>query len=160
MTGWADVVAAVPELAGRAEALFAVRRHATLATLRADGAPRISGIETTFAGGELRLGMMPGSVKVRDLLRNPRLALHSPTVDPPQDEPTAWPGEAKVAGRAVEWSGPAAGAADDPAEPTAPSTWFRVDVSEVVVTTVGDPPDHLVVQSWHPGVGYRRRERR
>lgn len=63
---------------------FAVRKHATLATLRRDGSPRISGTEVVFddEAGEIYLGMMPGSVKALDLRRDPRLALHSPTVDP------------------------------------------------------------------------------
>ena len=63
-------------------ARFDAHRHKILGTLRADGSPRLSGIETTFKDGELWLGMMPGSRKVQDLQRDPRLALHSPPVDP------------------------------------------------------------------------------
>jgi len=37
---------------------------------------------------------------------------------------------------------------------------FRADITELVVTRVGgDPPDHLVIESWHPGRGVERRER-
>src|SRR2546429_4283378 len=48
--------------------------------------PRISGIEVEFAEGEIFLGLMPGSRKLYDLERDPRLALHSPTDDPPRSE--------------------------------------------------------------------------
>jgi hypothetical protein len=38
---------------------------------------------------------------------------------------------------------------------------FRVDLTEVVLTSLGgDPPDHLVIESWQQGKGYRRVERR
>src|SRR5829696_773 len=119
MTSWSDVAADEPEFAERVRALFDARKHKTLATLRRDGSPRISGIEAEFADdGELRLGMMPGSVKAADLLRDPRLALHGPTEDPPEDDPSTWRGEAKIAGSAVA----------DPERPDEESHRFRVDV--------------------------------
>ncbi len=83
MASWAEFASAEPALASRVKERFAIRKHKTLATLRKDGSPRISGIEVEFADGELFLGMMPGSLKLRDLERDPRLALHSPTEDPP-----------------------------------------------------------------------------
>ncbi|MGH3773090.1 MAG: hypothetical protein ACRDRW_17140 [Pseudonocardiaceae bacterium] len=48
MTSWRDVVAAEPHFADHARRTFAVRKHATLATLRRDGSPRISGTEVDF----------------------------------------------------------------------------------------------------------------
>jgi Pyridoxamine 5'-phosphate oxidase len=82
VTSWQDVERAVPEFAGRVRALFDAHRHKTIATLRADGSPRISGIETVFEGGELVFGSMPNARKGADLHRDPRFALHSATVDP------------------------------------------------------------------------------
>jgi hypothetical protein len=41
----------------------------TLATLRRDGSPRISGTEVEFTDGQVWLGMMPGSLKALDLRR-------------------------------------------------------------------------------------------
>ena len=41
----------------------------------------------------------------------------------------------------------------------ASGTHFRLSVTEVVLTAVGHPADHLVVESWHPAVGYRCRRR-
>src|SRR5437667_8484367 len=105
MAWWKDVVAAEPSFAAHVRRCFGVRKHCTLATLRRDGSPRISGIEVEFADdGGLYLGMMPGSRKAHDLRRDPRLALHSPTQDSPEDDPSAWLGEAKIAGHAVETS--------------------------------------------------------
>jgi hypothetical protein len=89
---------------------------------------------------------MPGALKGRDLRRDPRLALHSPSVDPPPDDPSAWPGEAKIAGRAVLVAPP------DPSDSGA-GGHVRVYVAEVVLTYVGTPADHLVIESWHEGRG-------
>jgi hypothetical protein len=157
MASWQEVTAAAPELAAAARALFDAHKHKTLATLRQDGSPRISGIEVDVVDGELWLGGMADSRKVLDLLRDPRFALHSASVDPPD-----WTGDAKVAGRAVEETDPAriAAVVGASGEPPGPARYFRADLSEVVLTRVGDPPDHLVVEWWTEGRGLRRVERR
>jgi hypothetical protein len=93
--------------------------------------------------------MMDGSVKAGDLRRDPRLAVHSPSIDPPPDEPGEWPGEAKLAGVAVECQEQG---------PSSPRLW--IDLTEVVLTRIGEPADHLVIESWHPGRGLERIERR
>jgi hypothetical protein len=159
MATWSEIEAAAPELAGRARSAFDAHKHKILATLRRDGSPRISGIEATFSDGELWLGMMPGSRKAIDLRRDPRLALHSASLDPP-DDPTAWPGDAKLTGRAVEVDDPERlrklGAGDDPAG----AHLFRVDITELVHTRVGDPADHLVIDLWQEGKGLRSMQRR
>ena len=48
-------------------------------TLRRDGWPRISPVEPYITVGHLFLGMMPRSRKARDLLRDPRVVVHSVT---------------------------------------------------------------------------------
>jgi len=149
MARWAEVKAAAPDLADRVEARFAIRKHKTLATLRKDGSPRISGIETVFEDGDIYLGMMPDSRKLDDLGRDPRLALHSPTEDPPLDQPSGWRGEAKIAGRAVEV----------PTATSADAGRIRVDITEVVLTSLNEAGTRLVVESWHPGRGRHRIER-
>jgi hypothetical protein len=151
MASWEEFAAAEPEFEQRVRARFTARKHSTLATLRRDGSPRISGTELGFNDGQLILGMMPGSMKARDLRRDPRLALHSPTEDTSEDDPSSWRGEAKLAGRAIELT--------DRKRPNRGHR-FRVDVTEVVLTRVGEPPDHLVIESWHPERGLQRRERR
>ena len=151
MTSWAEFERDQPTLAANVRSRFDARKHKTLATLRPDGAPRISGIEVEFADGRVYVGMMPGSVKLRDLQRDPRLALHSPTEDPPEDAPGGWPGESKIAGRAVE--------VDGRDGPVAGGGRFAVDITEAVFTHLNDAGDRLVIESWRPGRGYRRVER-
>jgi hypothetical protein len=150
MATWDDFAAAERDFAGRVRGLFTSHRHHTMATLRRDGSPRISGTEVVFAAaGGLALGMMAGARRAADLRRDGRVALHSATADPGQD-PTAWPGDAKVAGVATEVEAP-----DGPAG----SHRFLIDVGEAVITRVGTPADHLVVERWRPGQGVRRFER-
>ena len=148
MASWTDFSEEVPDFAAEVRARFAVRKHSTLATLRQDGSPRISGTEVEFKAGELWLGSMPGAVKAKDLRRDPRMALHSPTVDPLEENPSDWAGEAKIAGTAVEVT-------------TAEENGhrFRVDINEVVLTRVGVPADHLVIQAWHSGRGLEEHRR-
>ena len=151
MARWKDFAAAEPDFSRRVLELFETQKHMTLATLRRDGSPRISGTEAHVVDGQIVLRMMPGSLKARDLIRDPRLALHSPTIDPPDDDPGGWSGDAKIAGVAVE-------SLDK--DPEDDSHTFFVDISEVVLTKVGDPPDHLVIESWQPDSGLRRRQRK
>ena len=158
MASWNDITASAPEFANAARALFDPHRHKILATLRKDGSPRLSGIETSFVDGDLWLGMMEGSRKALDLRRDARLALHSASVDPPED-PTLWKGDAKLAGRAVEITDPARIEAVS-GEPGYQGHRFRVDVQEVVLTRVGDPPDHLVIEFWREGQELQRLKRR
>jgi hypothetical protein len=142
---WQDVVAADADFSAHVRRCFAIRKHATLATLRRDGSPRISGTEVEFDDdGEIYLGMMPDSMKARDLLRDPRLALHCPTEDAPEGKPDDWIGDAKIAGAGVE-------------VPTEGHHRFRIDVTEVVVTKVAG--DRLVIRSWHPDRGVETRDR-
>src|SRR6478735_12629137 len=108
MAAWKDVEQAEPEFAAKVRGTFDARKHKTIATLRADGSPRISGIESEFADGELRFGSMPGARKGADLRRDPRFALHGPTFHPQEGKEAGWPGEAKIAGRVVV-TGAAAG---------------------------------------------------
>jgi hypothetical protein len=152
MTSWADVEKDAPVFAAAVRARFEAGVHKTLATLRRDGSPRISGTEVTFADdGELTLGMSGSSVKLADVRRDPRVALHCPTLDAVPGSESEWPGDAKLAGLLVE--------IPEPAENPVPGAcFFRFDLTEVVFTRVGDPADHLVVEAWHPGRGLQRRQ--
>jgi hypothetical protein len=150
MTTWRDVERAVPEFAQRVRALFDGHRHKTIATVRADGSPRISGIEAVFEEGELVFGSMPKARKGADLRRDPRFALHSATVDPVEGAEAQWPGEAKIAGRAL-LAGPTTGGPD--------GDRFRADIGEVVHTHLNEQATLLVVEWWTPTRGLRRIER-
>ncbi|MEV6490604.1 pyridoxamine 5'-phosphate oxidase family protein [Actinoplanes sp. NPDC051633] len=153
MASWREIESDAPEFAARVRARFDAGTNKVLATLRKDGSPRVSGTEAKFDDGELMFGSMPGARKLLDIRRDPRVAMHSPTLEPPSESPQAWEGDAKLAGRAVEVPPPADTQMPD-------SGFFRLDISEAVLTRVGDPPDHLVIESWHEGSGYHRRERR
>lgn len=146
MASWSELESAEPDFAKRVRVVFDAHKHKTLATLRRDGSPRISGVEMEFSDGDVFIGMMPGSVKVGDLQRDPRLALHSGTEDTPVDNPSSWTGDAKIAGRAFEVE-------------EEKFNRFRIDLTEVVLIRVGRPADHLVIESWHPNRGLNRRER-
>lgn len=150
MTAWRDVEQAEPAFARRVRALFDAHRHKTLATLRADGSPRVSGIEAVFEGGELVFGSMPNARKGADLRRDPRFALHSATVDPVEGAEAQWPGEAKISGRVIAAGRLGAGSDAD---------GFRADIAEVVHTRLNEQATLLVVEWWTPGHGLRRAER-
>ena len=141
MPAWSAVEEAEPAFAARVRSLFDAGRHKTIATLRADGSPRISGIECEFVDGQLRFGSMPGARKGADLRRDPRFALHGPTVHPETGNEKAWSGEVKVAGRAV------------PTEPAGGADVFVADITEVVFTHLDPEATKLVVESWTPTRG-------
>jgi hypothetical protein len=155
MPSWREIEAEVPELVALARGFFDAHVHKILATLRRDGSPRISGTEVEFAEGELWFGSMWQAVKALDLRRDPRFALHSGSTDPP-----AWRGDAKVAGRVEEVTDPDRIAAvyGDRAS-SDPFHVFRADITELVVTRLDEPADHLVIEAWHEGRGLTRRQR-
>ena len=146
MASGGEVERPAPELAAAARGLLDEFRHKTLATIRRDGSPRISGSELEIADGEMWLGSMWRSVKALDLLRDPRFALHSGSPDPD----AGWTGDAKLAGRAI----------DVTAESETSSHRFRLEISELVVVHLGEPADHIVIEAWHEGRGLSRHERR
>ncbi len=155
MARWRDIEAAEPEFAAKVRGLFDAGRHKTIATIRKDGSPRISGIECEFVRGDLRFGSMAGSRKGADLLRDPRFALHGPTFHPEEGQETDWPGEAKVSGRAT----PAGPVRADPNEPAPDGEFFLADIDEVVVTGLNAEANRLVVEWWTPERGLQRVER-
>jgi hypothetical protein len=154
MASWKALQDAEPAFASRVQRLFDAGRHKTIATLRADGSPRISGIECEFVDGELRFGSMTAARKGADLRRDPRFALHGPTFHPEEGKEGEWSGEAKIAGRAI----PAGPVTTDGGEGP-DGELFVADISEVVVTGLNDAATMLVVESWTPERGLRRVER-
>jgi hypothetical protein len=163
MPSWSEVEQAVPDLAATVREVFDAHKHKVLATLRSDGSPRLSGNEATFRDGDVWLGMMYESRKALDLRRDARMELHSAPID---EELKL--GDARLAGRAVEITDPevlrsfSAGSAEehDGVEPPEPFHLFRVDVTEITLIRIGDPADHLVIETWSRDAGYKRIERR
>jgi hypothetical protein len=98
---WADFAAAAPELAAFGLEGFGEQNLCLLGTIRTDGWPRISPCEVYLVDDQLMLGMMPGSTKVRDLMRDPRI-----TVMTPQCDREARHGDVKLYGRVVEVTDP------------------------------------------------------
>jgi hypothetical protein len=151
MPSWSDFEAAAPELAARVRERLDAHAHKTLATVRRDGSPRISGTETALREGELWIGSMWQARKARDLQRDPRFALHSGS-----DEPAEWKGDAKLAGvaeeitdpeRVREINGDAAGGG--------PSHLFRLDLREVSTVGLDEARKALVIDVWTPDGGVR-----
>ena len=152
MARFADVEAEEPEFAARVRAAFDAHAHKFLATLRADGSPRISGIEMKFVAGEPWLAGMPGSVKFTDLRRDPRFALHSGSA-----EGDAFDGDAKLSGRATELTDADERKAYGDTAGVAPEHMgfelFRVDLEQVVLVALNDEKTALLISSWRPGRG-------
>jgi hypothetical protein len=131
-------------------AVFDAGRHKTIATLRADGSPRISGIEAAFEDGELVFGSMPNARKGADLRRDPRFALHSTTADPVEGSESRWLGDAKISGRAIMTG---------PITDERSGERFRAEIADVVHTHLNQGATMLVVEWWTPTDGLRRIER-
>lgn len=93
---WGELEAAAPEVAAAGRELIQRFGYMLMGTIRRDGTPRISPVEVHFVEGDLRLTMMPRTLKARDLSRDPRLILNVPIADP--HDPGA---EFKVRGRAI-----------------------------------------------------------
>ncbi|MGI9623601.1 MAG: pyridoxamine 5'-phosphate oxidase family protein, partial [Acidimicrobiales bacterium] len=155
MSRWQEIRETEPEFAQRVKNLFDAGRHKTIATLRADGSPRISGIECEFSDDDISFGSMLHSRKGEDLERDPRFALHGPTFHPEEGKEGNWPGEAKLAGRAIKGASlPGSGDGEEPAGET-----FTADITEVVITGLNPEATKLVVDYWTPEHGLRRAER-
>ncbi|SDJ28931.1 Pyridoxamine 5'-phosphate oxidase [Frankineae bacterium MT45] len=151
MASWREFSQAAPEMATQARALLDAHKHKTMATLRRDGSPRISGIEIEFTGDDVTLGMMPESMKLRDVQHDPRIAIHSPSLGATNDEEAKtaprWKGDAKFSG-SLE-------AIPLPGEDAVPGSYFRVNISEVVLTHLSADGQELVIESWTPDHGQR-----
>jgi hypothetical protein len=74
---WAELAADEPELAEAGERIFRAFTLAFLATVRADGGPRVHPVTITVHGGRLYAFLVHGTPKRSDLLRDARYALHS-----------------------------------------------------------------------------------
>ena len=153
MTSWGDFQRAEPAFAELAQRILQRQIAVVVATVRADGSPRVSGIEVVFddAGPDTQLsfGSMPGARKGADLRRDPRFALHAAPAD--QSGGDLGEGDVKITGRAVFTGALAGGPAGDA---------FRVDLAEVVWTGVDAGRGVLVVRWWTPEAGLRSIERK
>lgn len=141
---WAEFAEDAPELADRIRARFSANLHHVIGTIRADGAPRLSGTEVEIGDDDVTIGMMPRSRKLEDVRRDQRVELHSA----PLEEDLA-DGDAKLAGTLTEVPAPEGGV---------PGTYLRLDIELAsLVQVVGD---ELVLTTWRPGRATRETRRR
>lgn len=158
MARWQEIVESAPDFAAELRRFLDGRKHKTIATLRADGSPRISGIEAFIVDGDLWFGSMPNAVKARDLRRDPRMALHSGSVDPPE-----WEGDAKLTARAEEVADPdrrlAVFRSQGADPPSSESHLFRADLQEAALVRLDESRSRLVIELWRPGRELKRTER-
>jgi hypothetical protein len=155
MASWSAFEAAAPELAEKVRARLDAHVHKTLATVRRDGSPRISGTETQLVDGELWIGSMWRARKALDLQRDPRFALHSGSEDPPE-----WSGDAKLAGVVEEIADPErVRAINGEAAAGGPSHLFRLDLLEVSTVGLDDERKALLIEVWTPDGGVRTMKR-
>ena len=155
MATWSEFAAAAPALAERVQERFDAHKHKTMATLRKDGSPRISGTECQFEDGELWIGSMWKAVKALDLQRDPRYAMHSATEDPEN-----WAGEAKLAGTATEVVDEAeVKKRNGEAGASGPSHLFRLDITEASTVGLNEEKTKLLIEVWTPERGVRTIER-
>lgn len=159
MATWTTFAAEAPDIAALAERRFTATGLAMIGTLRADGFPRISPLEPMVDGdklllheGYMVLGMMPNSTKALDLRRDPRMALHTATVDKELNE-----GDAKLWAHAVEVTdeGELQALADRHEALTGhklePGTFHMFLPDLLGVSTVRLADNALWVDTWKPG---------
>ena len=148
-TSWGDFQREAADFAAYVRGRFEEHGLGLLATLARDGSPRISGLEPIFFDQDLWLGMMPDSVKGRDLRRDGRFALHNATID---KDVTL--GDVKIQGLAV--------LVTRREEPGTPSVGHEADLFRAElrrVSSVQVAGDHLLIRTWRPGHPVSARER-
>ena len=156
---WTEFAAGAPDLSELGERRLRSRELCLVGTLRRNGWPRISPVEPEFVGDELMLGMMWRSPKALDLLRDPRLVVHSTLTDRHDLS-----GDFKVYGRAVPVEDErrleayrAAVKARIDWEPPEPYHVFSVDIESAGFVTFAEPRFGL---AWESGGVVRRWEQR
>lgn len=153
---WADFEQSEPGLASSVRDRFESHRHAVMATLRRDGSPRLSGMETPIRDGHLWLAMDPISQIATDVRRDHRFSVHSAL-----DEEDLSRGDARIEGRIM----PALANEVDlfitghrfPIDDPSTMALFTADITQVVLVRVEDRS--LLVISWTPGGGLRTTHR-
>ena len=140
---WGTFEHEAPELATAVHGRLTATLHSILGTIRADGSPRLSGLEVHFGDGELWLAMMPDSRKADDLRRDPRFSIHSaPDVELVDDPET-------IAGFVARL----------PQDlPPSGMALFRARLGEASLARVHD--GFMVIDIWHPGAAVRQARRR
>jgi hypothetical protein len=147
MATWTEFAAEAPEIADLAERRLAASGLMMLATLRADGFPRISPMEPVLARDK-----MVDATKSRDLRRDGRFALHTATADKMVTE-----GDVKMWGVATEVTDhdTLSRFSDDIYASVGHrfevGTFDAFDVDLLGASSVGVGDDVMRVATWRPG---------
>ena len=153
---WDAFEEACPEIGELARARFERDQLVMLGTIRLDGSPRVTPNECDFGEGRLFVSMMWRSRKALDLLRDPRIVVHSVTTNKDGTD-----GDVKIYGRAVDERDPELRAAFREAirrridwAPDEPEYHcFSVDVRSAGYVRFGDRAEAL---TWDQDHGLRR----
>lgn len=151
---WGDFEASEPDFSSRILSRFSAHPHHVVATVAADGRPRVWGSNIFVNDGELWLGAMSGSLRVADLLREPRVAVHSAPLSEQLDG-----GDARIEGTATvldpaasaDWMKAHTETTPGGAGPAGDVVLVRLD--RVVLTEVKG--EVLALSVWEPGHGIR-----
>ena len=148
---WAEFEQADPALAQRVMTRLQSHRHAIMATVRADGSPRLSGMEAPIRSGHLWLAMTPGSHKAADLARDPRFSLHSAL-----DAEDLQEGDARIEGAVLlaDEAQQAEFVAQHryPVEDPSIMVLFTTLIQRVVLVRVDN--ESLLIETWAPTKGH------
>jgi hypothetical protein len=156
---WIDLEEQQPRLAEIGRRKLCEPGVLLVATIRTDGSPRISPVEPLLWAGDLWLSMGLDSLKARDLMRDPRILVHSIVTSRDGSD-----GEFKVRGRAqlqkkaVE-AAYAERACDRLGWTAIPGKFhlFRVDIEDVAFIRWDDATNDQYLTRWPAGVEYLRR---
>jgi hypothetical protein len=157
---WSDLESTQPRLAAVARARLIDPGVVLVATIRGDGSPRLSPVEPFLLDGELWLSMLWGSLKARDLGRDPRLLVHGIVTSRDGRD-----GELKVRGRALPEGDPtlqrryadAVSAALGWSPEVGRFHLFRVDIEDVTFLRYDDATGDQFLVRWPAGVETVRR---
>jgi hypothetical protein len=160
MFRWADFERQAPMVAAKGRGLIERHRYMLAGTIRRDGTPRISPVETHLIDGELILALEAGTHKANDLVRDSRIVLNAPITDP--DDPGA---EFKLRGRAVpvergeRWD--AAADAIERASGWRPRRdWHLVSIEVEDAAYIAWHAGEMAMDHWRRGHGVDHAERR
>jgi len=151
---WGEFEQSAPDLAALGRSRFEATHVALVATIRADGWPRISPIEPILVLDNLLLGMLSGSHKALDVLRDPRCTVHSSVSDVNGSE-----GEFKIYGRALQVTDPAVLQGDYrawwTADDASDASVFSIDIDSAAHIAWDIDKGEMTVKRWTPGSGVR-----
>ena len=157
---WSELAQAQPELAELGQRKLLDPGVLLVATIRRDGSPRLSAVEPFVLEGDLWLSMLLDSTKAKDLLRDPRLLVHSVITGRDGGD-----GEFKLRGTARPHAEPdlqrryAAAVAERLGWRPSPGRFhlFAVDICDVTFIRYDDATGDQFVTRWPRGGEFVRR---